>query len=67
MQLRGVQALITSGSSEIGRAVAVALAELGAAGVAMDYDHRYNEACATCKEIEVFRTAKGATSLGCTL
>jgi NAD(P)-dependent dehydrogenase (short-subunit alcohol dehydrogenase family) len=37
MQLRGGQALITCGSSEIGRAVALALAEAGAAGVAVDY------------------------------
>jgi 3-oxoacyl-[acyl-carrier protein] reductase len=50
MELRGVQALITGGSTGIGRAVA--LADAGADAVAVDYGHREDEARATCEEIE---------------
>jgi 3-oxoacyl-[acyl-carrier protein] reductase len=56
MELRGVQALITGGSSGIGRAVALALADAGADAVAVDYHHREEDARATCEEIE----ARGA-------
>src|SRR5438552_270136 len=59
MELRGVQALITGGSSGIGRAVALALAEAGAGAVAVDYEHREDDARATCKEIE----ARGARAV----
>jgi 3-oxoacyl-[acyl-carrier protein] reductase len=59
MELRGVRALITGGSSGIGRAVALGLAEAGGAAVAVDYEHREDDARATCKEIE----ARGAQAL----
>jgi 3-oxoacyl-[acyl-carrier protein] reductase len=59
MELRGVQALITGGSSGIGRAVALAIADAGADAMAVDYDHREDEARATCEEIE----ARGARAI----
>src|SRR5215211_296641 len=59
MELRGARALITGGSSGIGRAIAVDLAEAGAEAVAVDYAHREDEALATCNEIE----ARGARAL----
>jgi 3-oxoacyl-[acyl-carrier protein] reductase len=59
MELRGVQALITGGSSGIGRAVALALADAGAEAVAVDYERREDEAQATCEEIE----ARGARAI----
>jgi 3-oxoacyl-[acyl-carrier protein] reductase len=59
MELRGVQALITGGSSGIGRAVALALADAGAEAVAVDYERREDEARATCEEIE----ARGARAI----
>jgi 3-oxoacyl-[acyl-carrier protein] reductase len=52
VELRGVQALITGGSSGIGRAVALALADAGADAVAVDYHQREDDARATCNEIE---------------
>jgi 3-oxoacyl-[acyl-carrier protein] reductase len=59
MELRGVKALITGGSSGIGRAVALALADAGAEAVAVDYERREDEARATCEEIE----ARGARAV----
>jgi 3-oxoacyl-[acyl-carrier protein] reductase len=59
MELSGVQALITGGSSGIGRAVALALADAGAEAVAVDYERREDEARATCAEIE----ARGARAI----
>ena len=59
MELRGVQALITGGSSGIGRAVALALADAGADAVAVDYHQREEDARATCEEIE----ARGARAI----
>jgi 3-oxoacyl-[acyl-carrier protein] reductase len=59
MELRGVRALITGGSSGIGRAVALGLAEAGAEAVAVDYAHHDEEALATCGEIE----SRGARAL----
>ena len=47
-----MRALITGGSSGIGRAVALDLAAAGAEGVAIDYVHREGEARATCADIE---------------
>jgi 3-oxoacyl-[acyl-carrier protein] reductase len=58
VELRGVQALITGGSSGIGRAVALALADAGAEAVAVDYHQREDDARATCEEIEA-RGARG--------
>jgi 3-oxoacyl-[acyl-carrier protein] reductase len=59
VELRGVQALITGGSSGIGRAVALALADAGADAVAVDYHQREDDARATCQEIE----ARGARAV----
>jgi 3-oxoacyl-[acyl-carrier protein] reductase len=58
VELRGVRALITGGSSGIGRAVALALADAGAEAVAVDYHQREDDARATCEEIEA-RGARG--------
>jgi 3-oxoacyl-[acyl-carrier protein] reductase len=59
VELRGVHALVTGGSSGIGRAVALALAEAGAEAVAVDYHQREDDARATCEEIE----ARGARAI----
>src|ERR671923_44831 len=59
VELRGVQALITGGSSGIGRAVALALADAGAGAVAVDYHQREDDARVTCEEIE----ARGARAI----
>lgn len=59
MELRGVRALITGGSSGIGRAVALALADAGADGVAVNYSRSEDAARKTCDEIE----ARGAQAI----
>jgi 3-oxoacyl-[acyl-carrier protein] reductase len=59
VELRGVNALITGGSSGIGREVALALADAGADAVAVDYHQREDDARATCDAIE----ARGARAI----
>jgi 3-oxoacyl-[acyl-carrier protein] reductase len=59
VESRGVNALITGGSSGIGREVALALADPGADAVAVDYDQREDDARATCDAIE----ARGAHAI----
>jgi NAD(P)-dependent dehydrogenase (short-subunit alcohol dehydrogenase family) len=59
MELRGARAVITGGSSGIGRAVALDLADAGAEAIAVNYAHREEEALETCREIE----ARGARAL----